>query len=148
MGNAFGSICTVGDRVVAAPTGADQLLVYSTSTDEFKGFDIGQIAMGPNKYSNLVNVDGTIVAVPWNAKQILVCRLSDRLDKIIFLKSSIGGMQPVCCCTNLNGQQLGEFPLAISVHDLRQVLASTLEIKTDFLQLVLPTGICATEDNE
>merc|ERR1712107_244104 len=30
--SAFGSICTVGDRVVAAPDGADQLLVYCTTT--------------------------------------------------------------------------------------------------------------------
>jgi len=77
----FGAVCAIEGKVLACPSDVEQLLVYDVATEEVHGVNISTLVTmmyeededdGSGKFHAMCAVQGKAVAVPYNARQLLV----------------------------------------------------------------------------
>ena len=76
----FNGICSVGDKVVAAPYNSDKLLLFDPATKVVEGIDVTSVARGKFKFWGICTAGGKVIAAPFGCNKLL---LFDPITKIV-----------------------------------------------------------------
>jgi hypothetical protein len=76
----FDGICSVGDKVVAAPCDSDKLLLFDPATKVVEGIDVTSVATGNYKFRGICTAGGKVIAAPLMSNKLL---LFDPITKIV-----------------------------------------------------------------